>query len=285
MRWAGWADGYTNAIFRLLNHLPGPKKGLIGPWAHKYPHFAKPGPRIGFLQECLRWWDQHLKDIDTGIMDEPQLRAWINSALAPSPAPRRPARSLGGGTRMEWRRDGSSLPSPGGEWADGHAIEEGHHDFLGRELPDGRRAHGAGTGRFPDGPLDQNGEAGLMTIFETDVLDENVDLFGFPQFHAEVASASHQANVAAVLSAVREDGRATLVSYGVLNLTHRGKPFKTRADAVGTAAERHDSTQRLRAARRQGPAASSGAVHGPVASDLAVQREGDTHDRARQRKA
>ncbi|MYH59349.1 MAG: CocE/NonD family hydrolase [Boseongicola sp. SB0675_bin_26] len=47
----GWADGYTNAIFRLLEHLPGPKKGLIGPWAHKYPHFAKPGPRIGFLQD------------------------------------------------------------------------------------------------------------------------------------------------------------------------------------------------------------------------------------------
>ena len=38
-----------------------PRKGLIGPWAHNYPHFAKPGPRIGFLQECLRWWDQWLK--------------------------------------------------------------------------------------------------------------------------------------------------------------------------------------------------------------------------------
>ncbi|MEL6172407.1 MAG: CocE/NonD family hydrolase, partial [Pseudomonadota bacterium] len=72
----GWADGYTNAVFRLLEGLQSPCKGLVGPWAHKYPHFAKPGPAMGFLQECLRWWDYWLKGIETGIMDEPQLRAW-----------------------------------------------------------------------------------------------------------------------------------------------------------------------------------------------------------------
>ena len=57
----GWTDGYTNAIPRLLEHLDVPRKGLIGPWAHAYPHFAKPGPQIGFLQEMLRWWDHWLK--------------------------------------------------------------------------------------------------------------------------------------------------------------------------------------------------------------------------------
>ena len=41
----GWADGYSNTIPRMLAHLQCPKKGLIGPWAHKYPHFAKPGPQ------------------------------------------------------------------------------------------------------------------------------------------------------------------------------------------------------------------------------------------------
>jgi predicted acyl esterase len=70
----GWSDGYSNAIPRLLAGLKSPCKGLIGPWAHKYPHFAKPGPAIGFLQETLRWWDHWLKDQDTGIMDEPAYR-------------------------------------------------------------------------------------------------------------------------------------------------------------------------------------------------------------------
>ena len=43
----GWADGYTNAIFRLLEHLEVPCHGLIGPWGHKYPHIGVPGPPIG----------------------------------------------------------------------------------------------------------------------------------------------------------------------------------------------------------------------------------------------
>ena len=44
-----------------MKGLRSPRKAIIGPWAHKYPHFAVPEPRIGFLQEALRWWDQWLK--------------------------------------------------------------------------------------------------------------------------------------------------------------------------------------------------------------------------------
>jgi len=81
----GWTDGYTNAVPRLLEHLTVPRKGLIGPWAHAYPHFARPGPRIGFLQEALRWWDHWLKGLDTGVMAEPMLRAWMTDSARPAP--------------------------------------------------------------------------------------------------------------------------------------------------------------------------------------------------------
>lgn len=80
----GWADGYTNAIFRLLEHLKVPRQGLIGPWGHKYPHMGRPGPAIGFLQESLRWWDHWLKDKETGIMAEPMLRAWMQESVPPT---------------------------------------------------------------------------------------------------------------------------------------------------------------------------------------------------------
>lgn len=49
-----------------------------------YLHIAMSGPRIGFLQECLRWWDQYLKGINTGIADEPTLRAWIQHPARPA---------------------------------------------------------------------------------------------------------------------------------------------------------------------------------------------------------
>ena len=80
----GWTDGYTNAIPRLLMHLAVPRKGLIGPWAHAYPYFALPGPQIGFLQEALRWWDHWLKNIETGVMDEAMLRAWMTESVEPA---------------------------------------------------------------------------------------------------------------------------------------------------------------------------------------------------------
>ena len=47
----GWGDAYKNAVPALVENVGA--KGIIGPWMHKYPHFAVPGPQIGFLQEAL----------------------------------------------------------------------------------------------------------------------------------------------------------------------------------------------------------------------------------------
>ncbi len=62
----GWADGYTEAVLRLVAGLGAPSKGLLGPWSHAFPDEVEPGPAIGFLQECLRWWDRWLKGEDDG---------------------------------------------------------------------------------------------------------------------------------------------------------------------------------------------------------------------------
>ncbi len=69
---------------RLLAGLPGPRKGLIGPWSHAFPNQVVPGPAIGYLQEALRFWDHWLKGIDTGVMDEPMLRVWMEDFVAPA---------------------------------------------------------------------------------------------------------------------------------------------------------------------------------------------------------
>ena len=73
----GWGDAYKNAVPQLVDALPG-AKGIVGPWVHKYPHFAVPEPRIGFLQEALRWWDRWLKDVDTGVEDDPDYLSLIH---------------------------------------------------------------------------------------------------------------------------------------------------------------------------------------------------------------
>ena len=47
-RIGGWGDGYKNAVPRLMAGITAPVKGIIGPWVHKYPHFAVPEPRYRF---------------------------------------------------------------------------------------------------------------------------------------------------------------------------------------------------------------------------------------------
>ena len=74
---SGWADNYSESVPRLIAGLSVPRRGLIGPWAHSFPHDPTVGPGIGWLQEVLRWCDHVLKGRETGIMDEPLLRVWM----------------------------------------------------------------------------------------------------------------------------------------------------------------------------------------------------------------
>jgi uncharacterized protein len=72
----GWSDGYRDSVLRMLESLSVPRRGLIGPWSHNYPHEeAAPGPAIGFLQECKRWWDEWLRGEPSGVSDDPALLA------------------------------------------------------------------------------------------------------------------------------------------------------------------------------------------------------------------
>src|SRR5690242_2342678 len=57
------------------------------PWIHKYPHFSMIGPRIGFLQEALRWWDFWLKGEPTGVMRDPPYRIYVMDAIKPTTGP------------------------------------------------------------------------------------------------------------------------------------------------------------------------------------------------------
>ena len=228
----GYADGYTNPIFRMMQNLKCPRKALVGPWAHKYPHFASPAPRIGFLQECLRWWDQHLKGVDTGIMDEPMIRAWVREPAPPNP------------TSIESRGRWVSAP----DWPSPVTKEEQLHvsptglSATPSQTPieiDCPETAGAASqlwcmyGAVPDGPLDQALEEGRMATFDTPPLAEDMEILGFPMLHAQVASDVPQANLAAVLSLVAPDGEATLISFGTLNLTHRDSHETPQALPIG----------------------------------------------------
>ncbi|MGA9525106.1 MAG: CocE/NonD family hydrolase, partial [Myxococcaceae bacterium] len=80
----GWLDGYSNAIPRLMQGLGVRRHGLIGQWAHRYPHMALPGPAVGFLQLALRWWDTWLKGVSPRDPDGPLLRVFMPESVPPA---------------------------------------------------------------------------------------------------------------------------------------------------------------------------------------------------------
>ena len=220
----GWADAYTNAVFRLLAGLSCPRKGLVGPWGHAYPEEAFPGPSIGFHQECLRWWDHWLKGRDTGVMDEPMLRVWMQDWVEPRPFyVERPGR---------WVAE-PSWPSPSVEprrfalGAGGIGDQPGEEVAL-RHL--GVQTCGLESGAWcPYGkasdptelPPDQRRDDGLSLTFTSAPLDEQLDVLGFPEVTLALAADRASALVAIRLCDVAPDGSSLLVSRAVLNLTHR----------------------------------------------------------------
>ncbi len=217
----GWADGYSNAVPRLLEGLSAPRKGLIGPWAHVFPHEGVPGPAIGFLQEALRWWDHWLKDIDSGIMDEPMLRAWMQESVPPEPYyDERPGRWV---AEASWppRR-----PSPRAYYLNPSRLDnEGEAEQeLSVSSP---QTTGLAAGEWcafgADGemPIDQREDDGRSLTFDTPALEAPLEILGAPIVTLELSSDLPNAMIAARLNDVAPDGTSTRVTYGLLNLTHR----------------------------------------------------------------
>ncbi|MEX1177743.1 MAG: CocE/NonD family hydrolase [Nitriliruptor sp.] len=221
---SGWADGYSNAVFRMLRNLDVPRLGLVGPWSHKYPHLGVPGPAIGFLQESLRWWDHWLKGEDTGIMDEPMLRAYVQDSVAPTTSyDHRPGRWISEAT---W-------PSPnietlryvlGGRWRLALEDEPVVERTLTVQSP---LTLGLFAGKWcsysatPDLPHDQREEDGGALVFESAPLEEELEIFGSPSVELRLSSDRPVAMVAVRLSDMAPDDKASRVTYGLLNLTHR----------------------------------------------------------------
>ncbi|MBL8893198.1 MAG: CocE/NonD family hydrolase, partial [Rhizobiales bacterium] len=219
----GWADGYSNAVFRMLSNLKGPKKGLIGPWAHKYPHFAKPGPQIGFLQECIRWWDQWLKGKETGIMKEPVLRVWMQDPAPPQPYyDARPGRWVAENVWPSSRIAATPYPLQDGRLGEARgSAGQGIASISSPQTTGVAAGKWCPYGMFPDQPLDQRHEEGGQLIFDSAPLKDDIEILGAPSVELAVSVDKPDALLAVTLCEVLPDGAVGRISYGLLNLTHR----------------------------------------------------------------
>mgnify|MGYP006404254683 FL=1 len=220
---SGWADGYCRAVLRLVENLRGPAKGIVGPWSHRYPHLGAPGPAIDWLSEETRWWDHWLKGQDTGIMDEPPLRLFLQDHAEPRshyaereghwiaepawPSPNVTATRFGLGAGGTLVRDAQGT---GGELSVSSPLWVGSQG--------GKWCSYAHPG---DQPSDQRRDDSGSLTFQTAPLDQDLYLVGDARLHLTCRVDRPVAQITARLVDVAPDGTATRIAYGLLNLSHR----------------------------------------------------------------
>jgi putative CocE/NonD family hydrolase len=218
----GWQDAYTDAVFRFLGGYGGPAKGLVGPWGHLYPQSGAPGPAIGFLQECLQFWDHCLKGVQNGALDGPVLQVFMQEWVEPSAGPyaERPGRWV---AEPAW----PAAPSPrmlhlrGDGTLGEEAGEDVEQAITGSQLTGLHSGPWCGWGAPGDEPGDQRGEDGRSLCFTSEPLGATMEILGFPEARLTLSSDRPLALCAVRLCDVGPSGSSLLVTRGLLNLTHR----------------------------------------------------------------
>jgi uncharacterized protein len=219
----GWADGYTNPIFHMLENLQVPHKALIGPWLHSAPNSGIPGPNIDFLHEMCRWWAQWLAGEETGIMQEPQIAVYIQQGAAPTAyesfmpgkwrfldhwpieglkehclylsSDRRLMDIAGDENVLDIHRYQATIGTDAGVWCAVSGI-----DGITR---------------------DQSSDDGRSVTYTGPILDQAIEILGAPKAVLHVSSNAEVAFFCVKLEDVGPDGGSRLVARGVLNATHR----------------------------------------------------------------
>ncbi|MFW5745717.1 MAG: CocE/NonD family hydrolase, partial [bacterium] len=251
---SGWADGYTNSVFRLIENLSAPCWGLIGPWGHTYPHIGSPGPAVGFLQEALRFWDRWLRLEPNGYDSVARLRAYVQEYADPAPSYGtrpgywvavdswpvserrtldftlrtgrlvpvvRPEAAPQGSPRGKTAIDAEG--APGASDANGTGASRGDSavEFVRSPLTLGQFAgKWCSYTSTPDLPGDQREEDGGALVYESEPLEAPVEVLGRPGMVLAFEASAPGGTVAVRLGDVAPTGETYRVTYGVRNLTH-----------------------------------------------------------------
>ncbi|MFC9838337.1 CocE/NonD family hydrolase [Rhodococcus sp. NPDC127530] len=210
---AGWADGYRNNTFRTVEALENagtPWKLLIGPWSHMGAELSLPGPWIDLTAEMARWFDRWLRDEQNGIDAEPPVTIFHRRSTAPEPD----LREVNG----TWR-DHVGLPLADTKTLD---FDLGTGCVTHAVIGDvGTAAWNSCAGSLPWGqPTDQRYDNAASMTWDWPA--DDLHLYGHPRLQLRVRADQPVAFVSAKLCDVAPDGTSSLITRGLLNLTHRG---------------------------------------------------------------
>ena len=182
------------------------------------------GPNIDYLRFCLRFWDEHLKGKKDNSKQDPNLRVYVQDTALHGECDVRSGRWL----QMDgWSKErvnqsryviGSSELSSNPEIVDDRTIWQ-HVPFS---MQCGQ-AHGEWLhfGFKGQSASDQRASDAYSFCSTSSPLERQIAILGFAEVHCTVRVLnSDRGMLAARLVDVWPNGSATLITYGLLNLTH-----------------------------------------------------------------
>ena len=214
----GLLDGYRDSVARMLENVKAPVRASIGPYEHHWPDNGVPGPNYEWRHEAVRWWDYWLKGRNTGIMDDAPLAVFVREG-------HRPDLDLKT-TPGHWIAD--EWPIPGTTWktfypsADHQLRDQPGNDKPAIESLRYVPSSGNATGLWwceTTGDIRPDDAASL--VFDSPVLDDDIEIVGFPRVRLKVSADAPLANWVARLEDVQPDGSVSLVTGRLLNGSQR----------------------------------------------------------------
>jgi predicted acyl esterase len=210
---AGWADGYRNNTFRTVEQLGRhdvPWRMLAGPWVHKSPESARPGPNVDDDVEIIAFFDQHLRGGPPHTGSPGQV--YVRAPIAPEPDLRfHPGRWIDLDT---WPPAGLHVVTRRPDRGDVRRLE------VSGDV--GVAAWNSCGGGLPWGqPLDQRVDNARSIIYDWPIAAP-ADMIGNPSVTLRVRSDQTYGHVSVKLCDVFPDGTSALITRGMLDLTHVG---------------------------------------------------------------
>ncbi len=242
----GWFDYYPGEAFRSFNglrknsrdeKLKKRRKIIIGPWQHLISNSTKLG-EIDFGAEslldinnlALRWFDCLLKDINTGILDEPPVAIFvmgINKWRQENEWPLARTRYVdyylhsGGAAGTDGHDGVLSIEPPGEEIPDEYIYDPenpvptigGNHSICWPAA-----YHVIAPGPFDQRKVEIRND---VLVYTSDPLAEDLEVTGLIQLALYAASDAQDTDWTAKLVDVYPDGRAMNLSEGVIRAKFR----------------------------------------------------------------
>jgi putative CocE/NonD family hydrolase len=218
--WGSWLDaGTADAVIRSFTTLSNPQRAIVGAWNHgasqnASPFYSPSSPAVMQRMEWLRFFDYHLKGVDTGLTSEKSLiyytmgeERWKQTTTWPP----------SGTTNVRWYMTADRVLSrsapKASAGADAYTV-----DFAATTGERNRwRTQLGGPVQYTD----RAEEDKRLLTYTTEPLAEEIEITGYPVVSLFATTTAEDGAFFVYLEDVDDEGRVTYITEGQLRAIHR----------------------------------------------------------------